>query len=207
MNYCWYSLIWEARAYRGAQLATYAQDLQARLKSLPHVAATTTVTGAPFVAAGGDTRVQVPGYSPAADDNYFVSTNSVGADFVATAGIRIVQGRTFDGTEETLDGTAADAATRRVAIVNEAFTRKYFGARDPVGQHIYVARAPVEIVGVAENARLHNLRDEPAPVVYLPVAQDLSRWRRLMILVRSDDTRELTRLAPAGACAWPASTR
>ena len=68
------------------------------------------------------------------------------------------------------DGTAAGSRARiqrarrraapRVAVVNQAFVRTYFGGANPLGRHIVFGPAPtdqVEIVGVAADAKYTEL--------------------------------------------------
>jgi predicted permease len=71
---------------------------------------------------------------------------------------------------------ADTAQSRRVAIVSEAFVERYLPDLDPLGRTIRFAyggaqRFQHEIVGVAKDARLNNLRDAPMPTFYLPYTQ------------------------------------
>jgi ABC-type antimicrobial peptide transport system permease subunit len=63
-----------------------------------------------------------------------------------------------------------------VAIVSSSFARYYFGTRDPIGQHFGFGGAPasgqVEIVGLAADVKLNELREQPAHIVYSPIAAD-----------------------------------
>jgi putative ABC transport system permease protein len=167
---------------RGAQLAARADDLERRIQSLPGVVSTAIVTAAPFGEPAGGGRIMVAGYTPAADDSYFTGTSLVGPGFFRTSGIRIVRGRDFGASESSPD--VAGAAAGRVAIVNEAFTRKFFGAGDPLGRQFTMSRAVYDIVGVAEDARYESVRTPAVPLAYFPIQQDPSRLRKLAVLVR-----------------------
>jgi ABC-type antimicrobial peptide transport system permease subunit len=79
-----------------------------------------------------------------------------------------VRGRDFSETDT--------AQSRRVAIVSETLVARYFSNVDPIGRTIGLGyggpnRFQHEIVGVAKDARLNNLRDEPIPTFYLPYTQ------------------------------------
>jgi predicted permease len=70
-------------------------------------------------------------------------------DFFDAIGAKIMLGRPI---------TEADtAATRRVAVVNQAFAKKFFKDQDPIGQHFGLNRikysATYEIVGVTNDVR------------------------------------------------------
>ena len=61
-----------------------------------------------------------------------VHVNAVTPGFFATLGARIVAGRDFDER----DSLPVNEGGRRVAIVNEAFVKRYFGGRNPLGARI-----------------------------------------------------------------------
>jgi ABC-type antimicrobial peptide transport system permease subunit len=63
-----------------------------------------------------------------------------------------------------------------VAVVSEAFARRYYGAPNAVGKQLYFAESdggPIEIIGVVGNARsIDMIIDAPEKFVYRPAAQD-----------------------------------
>jgi putative ABC transport system permease protein len=73
--------------------------------------------------------------------------------------------------------TAGDTqGAENVAIVNEAFVRRYLANRDPIGQQIYVGRtlgapAPLHIVGVVGDTKGESLALPAPPTVFFPVSQ------------------------------------
>jgi predicted lysophospholipase L1 biosynthesis ABC-type transport system permease subunit len=74
-----------------------------------------------------------------------------------------------------------------VGIVNEAFARKYFDGRNPVGQsfekqHGRDKRVRVQIVGLVRDARYRNMREPIRPTVYVPFRNVNEKGE-----VRSDD--------------------
>jgi putative ABC transport system permease protein len=94
-----------------------------------------------------------------------VFVNHVSPGWFATLRTPIVAGRDF----MTGDRPGAPA----VAIVNEAFARKFLAAASPLGQTIsgLVPNAAVPIVGMVRDAVYQSLRDPVPPTVYLPFAQ------------------------------------
>ena len=61
---------------------------------------------------------------------------------------------------EITDQDAGSA--RKVCVINEAFAKRFFANRNPIGMHVTddfseTNRPTFEIVGVAANARDHNL--------------------------------------------------
>ena len=68
------------------------------------------------------------------------------------------------------------ATSRHVAVINEAFARKFFRNEDPIGKHFGQsagAGREFEVVGVAKDARYltYNLDQPSGPFFFLPEAQ------------------------------------
>jgi predicted permease len=61
-----------------------------------------------------------------------------------------------------------------VAVVNERFAQKYFPGESPIGRTFTLRERPVEIVGVARDARYDSLRGTVPVSVYLPFRQEIS---------------------------------
>lgn len=90
--------------------------------------------------------------------------------WLQTMGTAVRAGRDFEARD--------DATAPAVVMVNEAFARKHFPGRNPVGQLLFELRfdepgrrRPMEIVGVVENAMYRFIRETPPATVYTPVAQ------------------------------------
>jgi hypothetical protein len=83
----------------------------------------------------------------------------------------MVSGRTI-GEDDT-------GGTRPVAVVNQAFVKKYFGNQNPIGQHFGPApmkyAGSYEIVGVVQNIHYVNFgfRDPARPMYYIPESQTI----------------------------------
>lgn len=92
----------------------------------------------------------------------------VSPGYFETIGNPIVRGRAIDERDA--------AGSRHVAVVNEAFARKFFKSEDPIGKHFgreIKSAGDYEIVGVAKDARyLTNDLDKPIhPFFFLPESQ------------------------------------
>ncbi|MEI9977388.1 MAG: ABC transporter permease [Edaphobacter sp.] len=102
------------------------------------------------------------------EDSSFESPN-ITAGYFATLRQPVLAGREF---------TIADAkGTAKVAVVNLAFAKRFFGTPQNAIGHLIVQDAkPGEkpdtaIVGVVGNSRHTDLRTELGPAVYIPYAQ------------------------------------
>jgi ABC-type antimicrobial peptide transport system permease subunit len=61
-----------------------------------------------------------------------------------------------------------------VAMVNEAFVRRFFPTSSPLGHHIQLSQT-YEIVGVVRDALFHDARDQMIPFVFIAMLQERSQ--------------------------------
>jgi putative ABC transport system permease protein len=120
-------------------------------------------------------------------------------DYFRTFGLQVQRGRAF---------TESDTATSpRVALVNEAFVKRYLEGVDPLSQRLAIdelnpglARvgAPVEwqVVGVVRDVRNGGPRNETRPEIDVPFAQ--SPWPSVGVTVRSAGDPNLLRNSIGG---------
>ena len=82
--------------------------------------------------------------------------NYVTPDYLSSMSTQIIGGRDFN--------TADTATSPKVAIINETAAKKFYPGKNPIGL-TYRTRAPgtewypVEIIGIAQDAKYRNLRD------------------------------------------------
>lgn len=98
-----------------------------------------------------------------------VHLNAVSPGFFDTLGARIVAGRDFDEH----DSLPAKEGGQRTAIVNEAFVKRYFEGRSPLGSRICQGAGPdavpdIEVIGVVGNISYRGLREEREQA-YFPI--------------------------------------
>jgi len=118
---------------------------------------------------GWSTGVFVDGHpAPGPRDDSFASWDRVTDGYFDVIGTPIVKGRSISEQDT--------AASRHVAVVSEAFARRFFRNEDPIGKHF--GRTPgasreFEVVGVVKDARYftHNLDQPTGPLYFLPEAQ------------------------------------
>jgi predicted permease len=101
-----------------------------------------------------------------------VQLNAVTPGFFATLGTRIVVGRDFSER----DLLPPSEGGQRVAVVNEAFVKRYFGGRSPLGSRVGMGSGPdvkpdTEIVGVVENISYRSVREQWEQV-YFPMTTE-----------------------------------
>jgi predicted permease len=89
----------------------------------------------------------------------------VTSGYFDTLGMHLAAGRGLAATDH--------AGASRVAVVNQVMARRAFGDAPPLGRSFRVMNTDniIEVVGVLEEARIHNPRQPPLPTIYLPPAQ------------------------------------
>jgi predicted permease len=147
--------------YRDQALARFFENLYAAVAAIPGVRDASASSLALVSQSVNSTRVTVPGYAGKEEG---VSMVSVAPHFFSTMQIPVLLGRPIDARDVS--------AAAKVAVVNEAFVKTYYGGANPVGKHFTLSRGAnamdIEIAGVAKNARYSSLKGELPPVAYLP---------------------------------------
>ena len=109
-----------------------------------------------------------------------LEVNVVSPTYFDALGVRLVEGRLFDATDQTLSAP--------VAIVDEPLARRFFGSA-AAGQHLLDADGTrYEIVGVVRSRRFRTLQDAPRATVYYPVSQHYVAQGNLFVVTRGDAT-------------------
>src|SRR5260370_2141665 len=106
----------------------------------------------------------------------------VSPGFFRTLGIPLVRGRDFNQTD--------DERHPHVAIVSSSLAERLFPNGDAIGKRIrIVANRNIEIVGVAGNARIFDLRDLATPVIFLSYLQTPPAWGGLIVHTKEPPER------------------
>ncbi len=141
-----------------AQIENFNRVLVQKLTSLPGVESASIVAAGLPLERGGNNGVRLSDSS----EYYSVDYREITPGFFRAMGIPLRQGRVF---------SEADSETaNKVVIVNQAFVRKHFPSRSPVGEHIFLGKASCEIVGVVGDVKSY-LDQPPPPTTFIPSAQ------------------------------------
>jgi predicted permease len=148
---------------RGREIQRVAVE---RAAGLPGVASASLAQVPPLKNVVHRKKIAVFG-AEADDEGPMIRTNAVGPGYFETVGVPVLRGRGFTGAD------LEDAP--RVAVVNETLARRSWPGEDPVGRRFRFLDeeedAWVEVVGVARDARYETIGEEPAPFLYVPLAQ------------------------------------
>jgi putative ABC transport system permease protein len=128
-----------------------------------------------------DRPTSLPGSEPVA------RVSTIDGAYPGAVGIALRAGRTLTNEDH--------AESRPVALVNEAFARRHFPDRDPIGSRITLERAPRvsrEIVGVLADVRPQGFESEPRPEIHLPLRQSLTTGGVTFVIKAQTDPANLT---------------
>jgi len=171
--------------YKGPQLTNLWQDLTGRLRALPGVQGATYSENGLFSGSESGDQIEVEGFTATKDNEKGSRFDRVGPQYFSTVGIPMLLGREL--TEQDT------ANSPRVCVINEAFANRFFANRNPIGRHVTQKfgdkKSPMEVVGVAKNARDHRLRGDVPPRFYVPGSQGLegpNQWAIFEIRTAGD---------------------
>jgi len=178
--------------YTSEQARTFFARIEDELRGLPGVSSVTASTVSILSNDSSGNFLTVEGFeaTPETDTNARYGRTSV--DYFRTLGIPLLAGREFT--------TADNAASPHVAVVNEAFARKFNLGSRTVGTRMALGRGnrslDIEIVGLVRDAKYSEVKDPPPAQFYLPYRQ--ADVGSLTFYVRGGtDTRPLVGMIPS----------
>jgi len=166
-------LINQPGAYRNLDHAAYDRELLERVSA---------VSGIQSASLSQDGLFNGRGFTTPVSGSFLGSTSTralfgrVSPGFFKTVGIQIREGRDF--------GWHDDAQSARVAIISADLSRDLFSEADRVGSSIRLGNNQYTVVGVVDDARLGNVRDQ-RPAVFLPSFQNPDEILQPLLEVRS----------------------
>jgi putative ABC transport system permease protein len=146
------------------QPAILDHELTARIHQIAGVRGVTYSDRALLNGFDGAFAITVEGFTSAAEEDRGSTGGFVGPGYFSTIGIPIVAGREI--------GPRDGMTSPRVCVINEAFAKHFFAGRNPIGKHLTINSASVEIVGIAKDARISSLRGAIEPKFYAAADQN-----------------------------------
>jgi len=153
--------------YKDRALAHFYETLAERFRTIPGVR---SGGFSKFPLAAGfvnDDDLTIPGAPQSPGKKLSTCIVPVDPSFLATMQIPLLAGR---------DLNARDIPDPRTAVVSEVFAKKFFPARDAIGQHFQIGpgKKDFEIAGIAKATIYNSLKEKTPPVVYVPYTFDLN---------------------------------
>ena len=160
-----------------ARQMSYKRELLARIQSIPGVSSAAETLVIPISRNGWDNNIDIP-RGPQRQDTMF---NRVSPGYFHTMEIPLLAGRDFSDND-TPEST-------RVAIVNEAFVRKFMGGTNPLGKIFSDSGKPddtYQIVGMVKDTKYYELREDNLPIAFVSFTQKNGPQQLSTLMIRSD---------------------
>jgi predicted permease len=156
--------------YRADQLTALYRRIHDSVAAIPGVAKVALCLYSPQSGDSWNDGIYVYGRpAPGPNDDNSSSWDRVTAGYFTAVGSPIIKGRAISDQDT--------ATSPHVAVINEAFARKFFKHENPIGKHFgrtdIGAAAEYEIVGVVKDARYltYNLEQPIGPFFFVPELQ------------------------------------
>jgi predicted permease len=162
-----------------ARRAALYEELLARVNRLPGVESAGATQVLPLRPGGWTTSFAIEG-EPDAAERPEVGLVRVAGDYFCALRIPLLRGRAFTPHDR--------AGAPGVVIINEAFARRFFLSRNPIGARLRLSNTepPIEVVGVVGNANQQRLDLPATPALYVPYAQQPRASLTLVIRAAGD---------------------
>lgn len=153
--------------YDAARASAFGNEVLEELRLLPGVSAASISTVPILSSSSLGTWVNMQGFDCLPDMDCRSEFNYVAPDLLKTLGAALIQGREFNDSDRE--------GGQKVAIVNEAFARKFSSGSSPVGKFMAqdgnTSSHNIEIVGLMRDTRYVNMKDEAPPLFLRPLSQ------------------------------------
>jgi predicted permease len=157
------------------------KELLARLEAIPGVDSATLCGVTPIHGAAANRDARVEGYQAKPGERRALYENWVAPKYFTTLGMPLLAGRDF---------SFQDQGRSRVAIVNQAMSRYYFGDGSPIGKHVTFDgdSTPYEIVGMVGDAKYIEIRETTPRTLYFNTFQEGRPQSQFALRTRVDPT-------------------
>ncbi|HJR41844.1 MAG TPA: ABC transporter permease [Gemmatimonadaceae bacterium] len=158
----------ELNGYNPERAAALFARVEEEMEALPGVTGVTASLVPLLAGSNWGNDVSVEGFKEDLDTDDNARFSEVGPGYFRVLGIPLLSGREF---------TIADGAkAAKVAVVNEAFAKKFNLGREAVGKRMSTddeeGKLDIEIVGLAKDAKYSSVKGEVPPLYFTPYRQD-----------------------------------
>jgi predicted permease len=157
-------------SFKPEQMEPMFRKIDDRLRQIPGVRMVAPALYAPMTGDSWNDGIRVAGRpEPGANEDTGAGWARVMPGFFETIGTKMAIGRPI-----TDDDTAT---TRKVAVINEAFAKRFFKNQNPIGEHFGPDKikyaSTFEIVGVVKDMRYmtYDYKDPVRPMFWVPETQ------------------------------------
>jgi predicted permease len=154
-----------------AQRSAFFRALMEQIRSAPGVLAAGAVNNLPFGDNQGVGSFWVEGYPN--QKGQMVDGASTTSRYFSAMGVPVIEGRSFSDHDTS--------AHPKEAVIDQAFAKKYFAGRDPIGKHVWTDQPDnraaqdkngLTVVGVVGDIRDFKLEQPASPQLFQPLSDD-----------------------------------
>ncbi len=170
------------QGYDRARSREFQRQLLDRVRAMPGVEQAGVSNYVPLSLNLSNNSIYVEGREQRRGANVPLAMySSAGVGFFEALGVRLIEGRVF---------TEADDETKpRVAVINQAFARRFWQGEAVIGKR-FSFEGPegpwMEVVGVVQDGKYFSLGEDPQSFVYTALKQSGSRSLTLVVRTSSD---------------------
>jgi putative ABC transport system permease protein len=164
--------------YDTTRMATLYARVEEELATVPGVTGVTSSYNRLLAGSNQGRGVSVEGFKKDFDTDAGARWSAVGANYFKVLSVPLIAGRDFT--------TSDNAGAMRVAIVNEAFAKKFGLGANAVGKRMSIGNDSlnITIVGLARDSKYSEVKDSTPPVFVTPYRQ-IGRMSANSFYVRS----------------------
>ena len=161
---------------------TTLNAIQARLGALPGVVSVGRSEDVPLTGRRSANYIYADTQNAPSGDDSVSLMMFMSPGYFSSMGMAMLTGRDF--TESDIPRAP------RVAVVNQAFARKFFGSANSIAHVIHIAPnrrlgPPIEVVGIVADADYVSLREKKPATVFLPIQQYPEREGQVVFEIRT----------------------
>jgi macrolide transport system ATP-binding/permease protein len=176
----------QLQGYDETKGRNFTNQLLERVRSLPGVVSASMTDQLPLGFGGSSRGVTIDGYTPQPGESTEINSSIVAPGYFETLRIPLLQGRTFQQQD--------DAIAPGMALVNEAFARRYWPGQPPIGKRIQMGGGRnvsneipyIAVIGVVKDGKYSSLSEEATPFIYFNMAQNLTLSPTLVVRTQGD---------------------
>jgi len=155
--------------YTADRVPTLYREIESRFAALPGVTHVGLALYSPLEGQNwGQCVIQQGHAAPGPNDHCATTWDRVSTHYLEALGVPMVRGRAFSDQDT--------ASSLPVAVVNEAFVKRFFPNQDPIGKRFGINDVKYsgswEIVGVFQDFKINSPRDDIRPVFLRPLSQE-----------------------------------
>jgi putative ABC transport system permease protein len=195
--------------YPDPKKVLFYKEYLPKLAAIPGVRNASGGYPTPLEGAYSSAPIEIDGRPNPPDNQLFTFIGEAEPGYFETLRVPLLQGRSFTAADD-------DAKAPFVALVNQAFVKKYFPDENPIGRHIRPDLTRLrnqsndldptihndrEIIGVLADFQQYSVQDPPRPMAIFPYSQASMLMRPAIVLRVAGDPMQYKKTAQAALSA------